>query len=461
MPLDETPLLIEQSLYFEQILRGGKSQLEFQAFVDNVITPRFPAGLTIFDARQKEDTKVVSLYVEDTWKSEAAINEIIKGYHQQFQGASILQVTNKDDVKVGFGVGENLIDNDNVPELIQVDLFFGRNIKSVGEVSQAEFQAFLDNVVTPRFSAGLTVFDTNGQFQDSKGTIVEEPSKVVSLIIEDTKQNEAYLDEIVETYMQQFQQESVLQAVNEDVTVSFGSNDNIIDNDAVPELIQVDLFFGRNIGSIGKVSQAEFQAFLDNVVSPRFSELTVFDANGQFQDSTGAIIEEQSKVVSLVFEDTEQNEAYINRIVKEYKQKFQQESVLIVVDEDIKANAVATIGSENPKFEILAWKDNTFTEIYSLSEAIAAGELYNLNGLITGISPDKSLVVPNVKAVISTDQNNLSLQHLTFDWVISNMADSSYFKENLGIGVFNILQPGLEFDFAPFSLAPDTFTIGF
>lgn len=450
MSLDQTPVLIEQDLYFEHS-QGGESQLEFQAFVDNVITPRFPAGLTIFDARQEKDTNVVSLYVEDTKQSEAAINEIIEAYNQ-LQGASVLQVTNKDDLKVGFGVGENLIDNDPVPELIKVDLFFGRNINSGGEVSQAEFQAFLDNVVTPRFSAGLTVFDTNGQFQDSFGTIVEEPSKVVSLILEDTEQNEAYINEIVETYIQQFQQESVLQAVNEDVTVSFGSNENIIDNDAVPELIQVDLFFGRNIGSFGEVSQAEFQAFLDNVVSPRFCELTVFDANGQFQDSTGAIAQSQSKVVSLVLEDTDQNEAYVNQIVKDYKQQFQQESVLIVVDEDIKA-------SENPEFEILACQDNTFTDIYSPPEAIADGELYNSNGIITGISPDKSLLITNEKAVISAQQSNLSLQQGTFDWVIPARCESHYLNENMGIGVFNILQLGLEFDFAQISLTPDTFTI--
>jgi hypothetical protein len=63
--------------------------------------------------------------------------------------------------------------------------------------------------------------------------------------------------------------------------------------------------------------------------------LTVFDARGQFQDSTGNIIEEPSQVVSLIAEDTQTNETEINEIVAEYIDRFQQESVLIVVDEDI------------------------------------------------------------------------------------------------------------------------------
>lgn len=395
--------LIQQDLYFRQnISKGGEvSQQEFQVFVDNVITPRFPAGLTIFDANRqfiyntstpsKENTKVVSLFIEDTLESEAAINEIVEAYKQQFKGSAVKQVTKKDELKVGFGVDENLIDNDVAPELIEVDLFFGRNIDRVGEVSHQEFQDFLDNVITPRFPTGLTVFDTNGQFQDSTGEIVEEPSKAVRLILEDTETNEAAINEIVEAYIQQFQQESVLQAVNEDVTVSFGPTDNLIDNDPIPELIQANLFFGRNIAGVGEVTQEQFQAFLDNIIAPRFPGLTVFDANGQFKDSMGTIIEEQSKVVNLIFEDTEQNEAYVNDILETYIKQFQQESVLIVVDEDVQANFTTgavkvAIPIENVGFEIPALDHGTFSAGYSQYEPLSGWQPYYPNALVAGIS---------------------------------------------------------------------------
>ncbi|MDZ7950676.1 DUF3574 domain-containing protein [Nostoc sp. DedQUE09] len=345
--------LIQEDLFFGRNIAGGQevSQKEFQAFVDAVITPRFSSGLTIFDVNGQfqdstgklieEPAKVVTLFREDTPTNEVSISEIVKAYRKQFNQESVLQVANFDELAVSFGSGKDLFNNSSVPKLIQTDLFFGRNIPGDGEVSQSEFQVFVDSVITPRFPSGLTIFDANGQFQDSTGTIIEEPSKVVTLLLEDALSNETSVNEIVTAYRQQFNQESVLVAANQDVKVSFGLADDLIDNSPVPELIQADLFFGRNIPGGQEVSESEFQTFVDSVITPRFpSGLTIFDANGQFQDSTGIIIEEPSKVISLIFEDTLDNETSINQIIEAYLQQFSQESVLTVVDEDIRVRFV-------------------------------------------------------------------------------------------------------------------------
>jgi transcription termination factor NusB len=339
LPQAVASALIQEDLFFGRNLPDGTqvSDEQFQAFVDRVITPRFPAGLTIFDANNRfEKNKVVTLFVEDNLDTKRAIAEIIAAYRQQFHQKNVLQVNNQDKLKIGFGAGENLIDNDPTPEFIQTDLFFGRNIAGGGQVSQEEFQAFVNNVITPRFPAGLTIFDTNGQFEVSKGTIIQEPSNVVRLLLEDTQENETALDEIIKAYIEQFDQESVLLAVNEEIAVGFGAGENLIDNDPTPELIQTDLFFGRNIAGGGQVSQEEFQAFVDRVILPRFSAgLTIFDANGQFEDSTGTIIQEPSKVVRLLLEDTQENETALDEIIQAYIEQFDQESVLAVVDEDV------------------------------------------------------------------------------------------------------------------------------
>lgn len=350
----KTPGLVQVDLFFERADPDGEivSQTEFQKFVDRVVTPLFPDGLTLFDAsgrsfnstttvfpeETKEETKAITLFVADTPESGAAIDKIAEAYTQQFLGTEVRQVENQDDLKVGFGVGENLIDNDATPELIQVELFFGRNIAGVGEVSEKQFQAFVDQIITPQFPDGLTIFDADGQYLDSTNTVIQEPAKVVSLILEDTQTNETAIDSIVESYIQQFQQESVLQAVNESIAVSFGPADDLIDNDPIPESIQVDLFLGRSIPGGGEVSQAQFQDFIDDIVSPLFSDLTVFDTDGQYLDSTNTLIEEESKMVSLIFPDTKQNEANLNAVVESYIEQFQQESVLIVVDEAIASN---------------------------------------------------------------------------------------------------------------------------
>ncbi len=225
--------LVQEDLYFGRNIAGiGEvSEGQFQAFVDTTITPRFPDGLTIFNANGQflnssgllvaEPAKVVSLYLENTPDSEVSISEIVGTYRQQFAQESVLQVVNKDDLKVSFGLGEDLFVNNSTPELIQADLFFGRNIPGGGEVSTSQFEGFVDNVITPRFPAGLTVLDADGQFLDSTGTTIKEPSKVVSLIFEDTLVNETSINQIVTAYVQQFNQKSILTVVDEEISVRF------------------------------------------------------------------------------------------------------------------------------------------------------------------------------------------------------------------------------------------------
>ena len=275
--------------------------------------------------------------MEDTPENKAAVNQVLSQYQEQFSGAGVLQVANKDEFKVAFGPAEDLIDNDATPELIQADLYFGRNISDGGEVSESEFQTFVDNVVAPRFG-GLTQFDAQGQVRDSDDNILKESSKVVTLFIEDTQTNETAINEVLELYQQQFPGAGVAQTVNEDVAIAFGVANDIIDNDATPETIQADLYFGRNIPDGGQVSEAGFQAFLDNVVAPRFFGLTQFDAQGQVSNDDGSILREPSKVVTLILEDTVGNESAIQDVLTAYQQLFNGAGVAQVIDEDIKVN---------------------------------------------------------------------------------------------------------------------------
>lgn len=291
---ETTPALIQEDLYFGRNIgtTGQVSERQFQRFLKDVVTPRFPDGLTVYDANGqfldsdrdliREPSKVISLAYESNAENQQAVNEIITLYQQQFQQESVLQVENI-DITVGFGQGEDVINNDPTPELIQVDLYFGRNIGTTGQVSDRQFRRFLRNEVTPRFPDGLTVYDAKGQFLDASTDLIRKPSKVVSLILEDTQKNERSLLQIIDAYKTQFQQELVLQVVNEDVNVGFGQGEDLIDNDPIPELVQVDLYFGRNIGTTGQVSDRQFRRFLRDQITPRFPDgLTVYDADGQF-----------------------------------------------------------------------------------------------------------------------------------------------------------------------------------
>jgi hypothetical protein len=99
-------------------------------------------------------------------------------------------------------------------------LYFGRSIPSGGTVSDADWAAFLHEVVTPRFPAGLTVWRAEGQWRDGTGVIVHEDSFVVELIHDADVRSDAAIGEIAAEYKRRFRQQSVLR-VRDRVEVSF------------------------------------------------------------------------------------------------------------------------------------------------------------------------------------------------------------------------------------------------
>jgi hypothetical protein len=93
----------------------------------------------------------------------------------------------------------------------QVDLYFGRDIAGIGEVSDAQWARFLDEEVTPRFPAGLTVVDARGQYRDAAtGRLARERSKRLVLLIDDMPASRPKLDAVATAYKQRFRQQSVL-----------------------------------------------------------------------------------------------------------------------------------------------------------------------------------------------------------------------------------------------------------
>jgi hypothetical protein len=95
-------------------------------------------------------------------------------------------------------------------EMQLTELFFGRDRGDAAPVSEAEWQGFVDTSVTPRFRDGLTMFDANGQYLLSNGTLVRENTKVLLLLHEGGVDRSRDIDAIRDEYKQQFAQESVL-----------------------------------------------------------------------------------------------------------------------------------------------------------------------------------------------------------------------------------------------------------
>jgi hypothetical protein len=93
---------------------------------------------------------------------------------------------------------------------LQVELYFGRTMDKGRMVSEAEWAGFLAEEVTPRFPAGLSVADVEGQWQGPSGRIGRERSKLLIVVVFDAPSHGSKVQAIVDTYKQRFLQQSVL-----------------------------------------------------------------------------------------------------------------------------------------------------------------------------------------------------------------------------------------------------------
>ena len=91
----------------------------------------------------------------------------------------------------------------------EIDLYFGRDKQGGGEVSKAEWATFLADTVTPRFPAGLSVLNVEGQARESSGRIVRERTKLLVVIVFDAPAHQGRVREIVQAYNGRFGQHGV------------------------------------------------------------------------------------------------------------------------------------------------------------------------------------------------------------------------------------------------------------
>jgi hypothetical protein len=89
-------------------------------------------------------------------------------------------------------------------------VYFGRNRPGGGTVSDADWQRFLDEVVTPRFPYGLTVVDATGQWRGQSGVVEQERSEIVTVFHGGDAASRQAIADVAAEYKRRFQQEAVL-----------------------------------------------------------------------------------------------------------------------------------------------------------------------------------------------------------------------------------------------------------
>jgi hypothetical protein len=90
------------------------------------------------------------------------------------------------------------------------ELFFGMSIPGGGQVSESDWQKFVDEQITPAFPDGFTIIDGHGQWRDASGQIDHEPSKILVVFDDPGLPTRARLEQIRSAYKQRFHQESVI-----------------------------------------------------------------------------------------------------------------------------------------------------------------------------------------------------------------------------------------------------------
>ena len=94
--------------------------------------------------------------------------------------------------------------------LVRDVLYFGRNRPGGGTVGDTEWREFLDQFVTPRFPAGLTVVEATGQWKGQSGVVERERSEIVTLLHSGDDAARRLVAEVAEEYKRRFRQEAVL-----------------------------------------------------------------------------------------------------------------------------------------------------------------------------------------------------------------------------------------------------------
>jgi hypothetical protein len=96
------------------------------------------------------------------------------------------------------------------PSKVSDRLFFGRSIPGGGEVTEAQWNAFMAEVVVPRFPEGFSVWRGSGHWKGDDGAPVSERTCVLEIVHAQDPTADAKLEEIARAYRQRFNQDAVM-----------------------------------------------------------------------------------------------------------------------------------------------------------------------------------------------------------------------------------------------------------
>jgi hypothetical protein len=104
--------------------------------------------------------------------------------------------------------------------IVRTELYFGLSRADGGQVTEREWEEFVDKYVVGRFKDGFTVVDGQGWWRNEEGEMISEKSKVLIVIHRESAQAQADIKYVRKKYKELFGQESVLR-ITDGVEVSY------------------------------------------------------------------------------------------------------------------------------------------------------------------------------------------------------------------------------------------------
>ena len=118
------------------------------------------------------------------------------------------------------------------------------------------------------------------------------------------------------------------------LTVNAWANDNgaepaLCNNDAGYMYSRTELFFVFLKSTHPYVNDHQFKDFVDTEVTPRFPDgLTLLTGIGQYQDESGNIVQEKSRILILLYPYSQEKSDAVDEIRTAYVNRFNQMGVL-------------------------------------------------------------------------------------------------------------------------------------
>ena len=94
---------------------------------------------------------------------------------------------------------------------IRTEIYCGLNKPHGGVVSEADWQKFLNDTVTPVFKTGYSVMNAEGRWMDTQTErTITEKTKIIVIIYQWNNEIHSAIDKIIATYKKNFQQQAVM-----------------------------------------------------------------------------------------------------------------------------------------------------------------------------------------------------------------------------------------------------------